>query len=320
MLTTPITSVRAPSDNVRERRRQVAILLFDAVIFPLQPASGGKYLATALFSVFARNLTIQCYVVDYAEEMRRSVHASCYTPGMKILRRILAVILAGILAVPAGLAAQTPATPRAGSHSRSGQRAAWRAHRCDSGRSEAEPRGVRHQREYPGRAGIVWPEPGAAFHSRLERQAHHHGGGICAVAGGDALMDHQRRGRGRGGLRRRAARRHDHPRRGRPYYQCAAIPVPGARHARPSPSPRQIRPTTPPAPPPSAMTALELLAEQVEQSGVRISGRRPGRRRQLFSRRALRRGLGLGRPAVGLRRAGLRAHLQRQLGEADHSG
>ena len=114
MLTTPITRVRAPSESVRVRRRQVAMLLFDAVIFPLQPGPGDNYPPTAQLSGFARNLTLQCYVVVYAGEMRRSVHASCYTPGMKILRRILAVILAGILAIPAGLVAQTSATQRVG--------------------------------------------------------------------------------------------------------------------------------------------------------------------------------------------------------------
>jgi D-alanyl-D-alanine carboxypeptidase/D-alanyl-D-alanine-endopeptidase (penicillin-binding protein 4) len=45
------------------------------------------------------------------------MHASCYTPGMKNLRRILAVILAGILAVPSGLVAQSSATQRVGSGS-----------------------------------------------------------------------------------------------------------------------------------------------------------------------------------------------------------
>ena len=45
------------------------------------------------------------------------MHGSCYTPGMKNLRRILAVILAGTLAVPAGTAAQTSTTQRGGSGS-----------------------------------------------------------------------------------------------------------------------------------------------------------------------------------------------------------
>ena len=41
---------------------------------------------------------------------------------------------------------------------------------------------------------------GAAVYSGLEREAHHHGRGLCAAAGGDALMDHERGGRRRCGL------------------------------------------------------------------------------------------------------------------------
>ncbi len=50
--------------------------------------------------------------------MCRSLLASCYTPGMTILRRIVPVVLAGFLAGSTGLPAQTrqaPATQRAGS-------------------------------------------------------------------------------------------------------------------------------------------------------------------------------------------------------------
>jgi D-alanyl-D-alanine carboxypeptidase/D-alanyl-D-alanine-endopeptidase (penicillin-binding protein 4) len=50
----------------------------------------------------------------------RSLFGPCYTPGMKNLWRILAVVLGGILAAPGGLAAQTrPAreTERSGAHS-----------------------------------------------------------------------------------------------------------------------------------------------------------------------------------------------------------
>ena len=42
MLTTPMTSVRAPSESVRVRRLQVAMFLAGAIIFALRSLSAGS--------------------------------------------------------------------------------------------------------------------------------------------------------------------------------------------------------------------------------------------------------------------------------------
>ena len=107
----------------------------------------------------------------------------------------------------------------------------------------AGPCGVWHQRHHAGRAAALWTEPGAPVHSRLERQAHHHGRGLRAAAGGYALLDHQRCGRRRSGLIGRCAWRPDPARGRRPDNQRTAIPLSGAgngrRRAKPEPPPRK---------------------------------------------------------------------------------
>ena len=69
--------------------------------------------------------------------------------------------------------------------------------------------------------------------------------------------------------------------------------------------------------PPKAMDVLDLLAEQVEQSGVRtVEGSVVGDD-SFYLDEPYGHGLGLGRPAMELRRARLRAHLQRKHGGTD---
>ena len=106
----------------------------------------------------------------------------------------------------------------------------------------------------------------------------------------------------------------------------AGDPTLSARHypyqRRPKPPPAQQPPVPPPsrkqAPkPPNAMDVLELLAQQVEQAGVRtVEGSVVGDD-SFYPRRALRHRLGLERPAMELRRARLRAHLQRKHDRTD---
>ena len=107
---------------------------------------------------------------------------------------------------------------------------------------------------------------------------------------------------------RALARRPDPARRRRSYSQCAPLSLPARNGTR---CPRLLRPTAPeprpattpapaPAPPakpspqpkPRAMTVLDLLAEQVEQAGVRtVDGTVVGDD-SLFPRRAVRRAWG----------------------------
>ncbi|MEI9967409.1 MAG: hypothetical protein WDM87_01830 [Terracidiphilus sp.] len=90
-------------------------------------------------------------------------------------------------------------------------------------------------------------------------------------------------------------------------------PTINARHypyVEPGTTPAASAENLPTSAPKTAMDVLGLLAEQVEQTGVRTVDGEGDRRRHVLFERALSAGLELGPAAMELRRACLRAHFQ----------
>jgi D-alanyl-D-alanine carboxypeptidase/D-alanyl-D-alanine-endopeptidase (penicillin-binding protein 4) len=192
---------------------------------------------------------------------------------MKIFGRILAVVLAGLTAAPAGLAAQTqhkPATERAGSRpvpSRGPLGERIEAILADQKLSHAEfgisvstldgqqVYGLNQERMFIPASNVKLTTTAAAYAllpvETLSWTTSVVAGGEVDSAGalhGDVII----LGVGDPTI---SARQY-------PYQQ------PGTAVATPNPADAN-QTDNPPAPPPDAMTALTLLAEQVEQSGVR---------------------------------------------------
>jgi D-alanyl-D-alanine carboxypeptidase/D-alanyl-D-alanine-endopeptidase (penicillin-binding protein 4) len=191
---------------------------------------------------------------------------------MKILRRTLAVVLAGIFAVPAGLAGQTPATQqsgaRAGSHSV--QAKGPLGERIDA--ILADPKlshaefgisvstldgqqlyGLNHERLFVPASNAKLTTTAAAYAllpvETLSWTTAIVAGGEVDSAGalhGDMIIL---------GVGDPTIGAQHYP------YQAPGTPAPPVAATNAT--------DNAPAPPPSAMTALNLLAEQVEQSGVR---------------------------------------------------
>ena len=197
-----------------------------------------------------------------------------YTPGMKILRRILAVVLAWILAAPAGLPAQTRQTgARAGSHATAvrgplGERID--AILADPKLSHAEfgisvstldgqqLYGLNQDRLFIPASTAKLTTTAVAFAllpvdtlswttsvvagGEVDAAGALHGNMIILGVGDPTI----------------SARQY-------PYQE------PGAAAVAPSPTENGANPgeAAAPAPPPNPMTVLDLLAQQVEQSGVR---------------------------------------------------
>ena len=232
---------------------------------------------------------------------------------MKTFRHIPATVLSSLLVFVLGLNAQAP-PPHHAARPASHHRAAGRPHPGHSRRPRPEPRTIRHQRDHARRPAALRPERCPPVYARLSHQAHHHRRGLRPAARRHAHLDHI--------CRRRTAM---WTRRARctATSSCSAWAIPrSARAIIPMSSPalprrprrrlaqHRANPTR------AARRAPPWPCSICSPAGGairRARGRRQrGRRRHLLSRRALGPGVGLGRFAVELRRAGLRAHLQRK--------